>query len=162
LSVVALVIVAEQVQQSMECEHAEFRLLAVASRMRLPAGDAARDHDIAQEGIGDRGMGIRDSRRSRTSGGGKTQDVGRVILAPVRPVQGAHTLVADQRHADHTARSSGSDTAKPAGETARRQTASASIGYQHAKAMFTVRHLVHTRGSTGSRTASARLAEADE
>ncbi len=47
LPVVALVIVAEEVQQSMEREHAQFGLFAVASLARLPGRDATRNHDVA-------------------------------------------------------------------------------------------------------------------
>jgi len=47
LPVVALVIVAEEVQQSMEREHAQFGLFRVARLPRLALRDSARDDDVA-------------------------------------------------------------------------------------------------------------------
>ena len=49
---VALVIVAEQVQQAVEREDAQLGQLGVARRARLTPRDAARDDDVAQKGTG--------------------------------------------------------------------------------------------------------------
>ena len=55
--VVAFVIVAEQVQQTVQREHPQFGQLGVARGARLPAGDAARDDDVAQIDVGRRQTG---------------------------------------------------------------------------------------------------------
>jgi hypothetical protein len=52
-AVVALVIVAKQVQQAMQREYPELGPLAVARVARLPSRHAAGDHDVSQEGIRD-------------------------------------------------------------------------------------------------------------
>ena len=57
---VPLVIVAEQVQQPVQREHPQLGRLAVAGVARLALGDAAGDHDVAEEsaGCGIGGLGI--------------------------------------------------------------------------------------------------------
>jgi hypothetical protein len=50
-AVVALVIVAKQVQQAVQREYPQLGPLAVARFARLPSRHAAGDHDLTQEGL---------------------------------------------------------------------------------------------------------------
>jgi hypothetical protein len=49
LPAIALVVVSEQVQQSVKNEHSELDLLGMARLLRLPARHAPGDDDVAQE-----------------------------------------------------------------------------------------------------------------
>ena len=64
-AVVVLVIIAKQMQQSMQREHPQFGLQAVAGLPGLPAAQRRGDHDVAE---------------IARLVGGKRQDVGRLIL----------------------------------------------------------------------------------
>ena len=66
-AVVALVIVAEQVQQAVQREHPQLGALVVAGGARLAPRDAAGDHDVAQK-AGD----LADVRRVAASVGRET------------------------------------------------------------------------------------------
>jgi hypothetical protein len=57
VSVVAFVIVPEQMQEPVEREDAKLGRLGVAGLVRLPAGDATGDSNVAEEPIT---IGIRD------------------------------------------------------------------------------------------------------
>jgi len=50
-AVVARVIVAKQMQQTMESEDPQFRLLGVPGLQGLAPGHASRDHDLTQQGL---------------------------------------------------------------------------------------------------------------
>ena len=48
---VRFVVVSEQVQQPVQSQHPPFSALVVSGLARLPARDAARDDDIAEERV---------------------------------------------------------------------------------------------------------------
>src|SRR5262252_7146156 len=52
LAAVALMIVAEQVQQAMQCENFELNPLRMSRLARLTSSNAAGDDDVAEEGAG--------------------------------------------------------------------------------------------------------------
>ena len=159
-AVVALVIVAEQVQQAVQRQHPQFGPLGVPAP-RAP-GAARRRAAITmspRKGSGTRDWGLEpDSRRF-----GKRQHVGRVVLAAVGAVQRADarsltsaTLTTPRARAGATRRS---HAARPGAATG----AAAFIERTtHApRRGSAVWHVDHARGSTGSpRAAVAAAVEA--
>jgi hypothetical protein len=138
-SVVALVIVAEEMQKAMQGKNPEFGAFGVAGRAGLAFGHASRDHDVAQK-EGARGWGLeasftrrrsclrraavpglprRSSRVFRASEARERQDIRRVILAAVLPVQRADAAVAHQRDRDDAARAGRGDAGQPPAEAGR-------------------------------------------
>src|SRR5690242_20720253 len=100
--IVDLVVVAKQMEQAVERKHTQLDRLAVPCLDRLATRHTAGDHDVSQKMMRDQGFGIRGG--STTGRGvvisgaldmsarlvrGKAQDIGRVIAAPVPPVERA-------------------------------------------------------------------------
>ena len=72
------------------------------------------------------------ARRSRVDG--KRQHVGRVVLAPVLPIQLADVGVGDQRDGDLAAQADGGNRGQPSGQAAVGDPAAAAVGHRHADA----------------------------
>jgi len=88
-------------------------------------------------------MGNRSRRVARKKG----QDIRRVVLPTVRPVQRADAAVAHQRDADDAACAGGGDARQPWAEAVRTDVAPPLIGDPHAKC-FTFGHIAHAAKST--------------
>jgi len=139
----------------MQRQHTKLGRLVVTRGVRLPAGDAASDHDIAQIGASRRRAGARltapranvedprraaaatlarlaRERRRGTGGtrGRKTEHVGRVVVTQILAVQRPDACVAYERDADDAAGTGRRHARQPACEAAGRNRPPALIGHE--------------------------------
>jgi hypothetical protein len=88
-AVIALVIIAEQMEQPVERKDAKLSRKGMAGFPRLTPGHAGGNHDVAEVS---------------PLVSGKRQDVGWFVFLSVLVVQGAHACIRDQRDRHVTAR----------------------------------------------------------
>src|SRR5688572_14298409 len=96
-------------QQSVEGEHAQLGLIRVAGFARLAFGDT-RGNDQVTDTVPL-----------------EAEDVGRIVLAAIFLVEGAHPRVGDQRDAELTARGTRREAGQPAAQTAVSDAPSAAV-----------------------------------
>jgi hypothetical protein len=101
------------VEQSVEREHAQFGRLGVAGGFGLPARDAACDDNVTQMGCGTRVSPGR-GRHASVIEARERQDVCRVIVAEVLPVQRTDASVRNYRDADRATGACGGHGGEPA------------------------------------------------
>ena len=103
-SVIALVIIAKKMQQSVERQHPQLGLERVSRLEGLPARDACRNHDISEV------TGVL---------AGKRQDVRRMVFAPVTTIDRTNTGVGDNRDGNRTPRAGRGYQRQPATQSGR-------------------------------------------
>jgi hypothetical protein len=97
------VIVSQKVQQSMQGQDLQLDRDTVSVPPGLPPGDATRYHYVPEVLI-----------TMPTLGSGKRQDVGRVVLPAVLPIQGSHPPVRHEGYRDVPRRPAWGDSCEPA------------------------------------------------
>jgi hypothetical protein len=107
-AVVALVVVTEQMQQSVQGQHLQLGQLGMASIPRLAASDAAGDDDVAEWP----GAGVR-SRLESSTVRGKAENVSGGVSLPVVPVERADRSIAQESNRDRPPGAGGRDAAQP-------------------------------------------------
>jgi hypothetical protein len=105
LALVGHVIVSQKVQQSMQGQDPQLDRETVAALPSLPFGDATRYHYVSEVVI-----------VTLSLGDGERQDVGRIVLTTVLPIQGAHPRIRDEGHGDITGGPAGGRVRQPARE----------------------------------------------
>ena len=105
-AIITLVIVSQEVEQTVEREHFELGQLGMAGFASLPPRHASSDDYIAEKGIRDSGIGIRRKR----------QNVGQSVFSSVFAVQGPDPRIAHDGDTHGATRASGGDSSKPGGK----------------------------------------------
>jgi hypothetical protein len=126
---IAVVIVSQQVQHSVQRQNANFRALVVRRLSSLPPGHTSRDHNITEEsrpvassyvasGFG-RTAGRNFLRPLNRPISWKRQHIRRVVAPPVPAIERTGDRISDQRDADVTAGAAGRHPAQPRREAVR-------------------------------------------
>src|SRR5687768_11075474 len=103
-ALILLVIVAKQVEQTMQCKHTQLRLQRMPGIARLSAGHSGGDDHIPQ--------------LSRLAGW-KRKYIGRAIFAAVSSIEGAHTRIGNDGDRHGPTRACRNDGLKPAPQPGR-------------------------------------------